>query len=216
MQRFSHIKAGFFTPFRRRFQSFHGLLEANVVHPTPVSNQIRSIRLGGLLALRILIADDNPNMRAAIRLILQEAGPWEITEAETGEQVLDLAREQTFHLIILDLAMPGMDGISVAGVLTSRYPHVPILMHTLYWSRRVSIEALKVGVKKVIPKSDKATILSAVREILDPESAKLPETTPAAKLPLPPTTMPAVPANEAKQRENPADSQASDGIVPKA
>lgn len=49
---------------------------------------------------------------------------------------------------------------------------MPILMHTLYWSPRVAVEALKVGIRKVIPKSDKATILNAVREILDAQSAK--------------------------------------------
>lgn len=168
------------------------------------------------MALRILIADDNSNMRAAIRLILQEAGTWEIVEAEAGEQVLDLAREQSFDLIILDLAMPGMDGITVARILTSRYSNLPILMHTLYWSQRVSVEALKVGVRKVIPKSDKATILNAVREILDAESAKLPETPPAAELPLPQLATPASSPNELERRENPADSNASDGIVPKA
>lgn len=79
------------------------------------------------MAVRILVADDNSTMRAALRLILQEAGNWEVVDAANGEEVLDLARSQTFTLIILDLAMPGMDGISVARVLTERYPGVPSL-----------------------------------------------------------------------------------------
>jgi DNA-binding NarL/FixJ family response regulator len=122
--------------------------------------------------VRILVADDNPSMRAALRLVLEGAGPWEVVEAVNGEQVLDLARTETFGLIILDLAMPVMDGITTARVLSERCPHVPILMHTLYWSERVAVEALKVGVRKVIPKSDKATFLNAVRETLEAGSAK--------------------------------------------
>lgn len=157
-------------------------------------------------------------MRAALRLILQEAGPWEICEAATGEEVLDLARAQTFNLIILDLAMPGIDGISAARVLTHRYPTTPILMHTLYWSQRVAIEALKVGVRKVIPKSDKATIFNAIREIFDAESAKVPEPTVAAELALTetPTTSSSTPADRTVQQpENLSDSAPSDESAPK-
>jgi DNA-binding NarL/FixJ family response regulator len=171
--------------------------------------------------VRILVADDNPSMRAALRLVLEGSGPWEIVEAANGEEVLDLARTHTFDLVILDLAMPVMDGITTARVLTERYPNVPILMHTLYWSRRVAVEALKVGIRKVIPKSDKATIVNAVREILDPESAKPPglavsfasSTEESPKTPSPPT---ASPVRKADQPPTPSDSSASDASAPKA
>jgi len=159
-----------------------------------------------------------------MRLVLGQAGPWEIIEAATGEEVLDLARNQAFDLIILDLAMPGLDGISVARVLGQRAPAIPILMHTLYWSRRVAVEALKVGVRKVIPKSDKATILNAVMEILDSESAReskpaelslglelLPEGSPTT-----PSPALASPDATAAPSESPSDSAVSDGSAPKA
>jgi two-component system, NarL family, invasion response regulator UvrY len=171
------------------------------------------------LAVRILVADDNSTMRAALRLVLEETGQWEIVEAANGEEALDLARQQTFNLVILDLAMPGMDGISVARVLTDRYPTVPILMHTLYWSRRVAMEALKAGVRKVIPKSDRATILNGVREILQMESAKAQLVEPAAEAALADvTTIPSSASlgNTAEKLESPSDSSASDGSVPKA
>jgi DNA-binding NarL/FixJ family response regulator len=171
--------------------------------------------------VRILVADDNSSMRAALRLVLEAAGPWEIVEAADGEEVLDLARTQTFSLVILDLAMPAMDGITTARVLTERYPNVPILMHTLYWSRRVAVEALKVGIRRVIPKSDKATILNAVREILDAESSKSPgvavtfesSTGESPKTSFPPT---ASPARKSDQPQSPSDSPASDASAPKA
>ncbi len=170
------------------------------------------------MPVRILVADDNPSMRAALRLVLEGAGPWEIVEAANGEEVLDLARTQTFSLVILDLAMPVMDGITTARVLTERYPNLPILMHTLYWSRRVAVEALKVGIRKVIPKSDKATVLNAVREILDVESAKSPglavtfesATEESPKTPSGSTTSPA------RKADQPQSPSVSDGSAPKA
>lgn len=174
------------------------------------------------MPVRILVADDNLSMRAALRLVLEGAGPWQVVEAANGEEVLDLARTQTFSLIILDLAMPVMDGISTARVLAERYPTVPILMHTLYWSQRVAVEALKVGIRKVIPKSDKATILNAVREILDSESTKSsefllngnqPSRADATKAPSSSTVLP---ASEADQAETLSDSAAPDAPAPKA
>ncbi len=175
----------------------------------------------GHLAVRILIADDNPSMRAAIRLVLQDEGSWDLAEAASGQEVLDIVREQTFSLVILDLAMPDMDGISVARVLTEKYPGLPILMHTLYWSQRVAVEALKVGVRKVIPKSDKATILEAVREILavGPSTAEQLAAPPEMTLPDTITTPPAATALAdctAENREKPPDSKTPDTSGPKA
>jgi DNA-binding NarL/FixJ family response regulator len=168
------------------------------------------------VTVRILVADDNPHMRAAIRLILEQSGNWEVIEAASGEEVLDLAREQTFQLIILDLAMPGVDGISAARILTEKYPSLPILMHTLYWSQRVALEALKAGVRKVIPKSDKETILNAVREVLESQPAATPQLPSIAELPPVETTTTAAPGSAAENRETPSDSEASGGTAPKA
>lgn len=168
------------------------------------------------MPVRILVADDNAHMRAALRLVLEESGEWEIIDAANGEEALTLVREHAFSLVILDLAMPGMDGISVARVLTEKYPFLPILMHTLYWSQRVAIEALKVGVRKVIPKSDKATILNAVREVLGSQPAGTPEHFPGSEAQLPEAATRPAPEPTAEKAENPADSEASGGIAPKA
>jgi DNA-binding NarL/FixJ family response regulator len=62
-----------------------------------------------------------------------------------------------------------MDGIRAARALCIMMPGVPIILHTLHWSPRVQVEALKAGVRRVVAKSDSATILTAVRELLNPE-----------------------------------------------
>jgi DNA-binding NarL/FixJ family response regulator len=118
------------------------------------------------MPLRILIADDNPAIRAAMRDVLQTAGDWEIIDAENGEQAVAKAQKFKPHLIILDLVMPAKDGLTASRELARLLPETPILMHSLYYSTKMQIEAAKTGVRKVIPKADSAVLISAVQEVL--------------------------------------------------
>ena len=118
------------------------------------------------MALQILIADDSSLMRQALRRTLDSLGSWEIIDANNGEEALAKARETKPNLIILDLAMPVMDGLRAARAITQVLPDVPIILHTLHWTPRVVVEALKSGIRKVVPKSDSASIVTAVRELM--------------------------------------------------
>ncbi len=140
---------------------------------------------------RILIAEDNPTVRTALRSILQAAGPWEITEAANGQEAIAKAQEINPQLIILDLVMPVMDGLVAARQISKLLPDTPLLMHTMHWSSQVEVEAQKVGVRKVIPKSDTRLLISTVEQILL-ASAPSPAVEPAA----PPTDIP-VPVSSA-------------------
>jgi DNA-binding NarL/FixJ family response regulator len=121
------------------------------------------------MASRILIVDDNALVRRALGQALEKTGRWEIIEAENGEVAIHKARETNPNLVILDLAMPVMDGIRATRALRIMLPGIPIILHTLHWSPRVVVEALKAGARKVVAKSDSVTILTAVRELLSPE-----------------------------------------------
>src|SRR5579862_5153451 len=136
---------------------------------------------------RILIADDNSLVRSAMRQVLETAGRWEVLEAMNGEEAIAKAQETS-----LDLAMPRLDGMSAARRLRKLQPNLPILMHTLYWSPRIEVEALKIGVRKIVPKSESNAIVSAVMELLRPEPAASDEMPPPAQTPaapLPPKIM---------------------------
>lgn len=126
------------------------------------------------MPIRILVADDNALVRGALSQVLQSEGQgqWEMVEAENGEEALKRAKETKPGLVILDLAMPLMDGFRTARELGEILPGVPILMHTLYWSPRVELEALKVGVRKTVAKSDSSVLVSAVKELLVPHIEK--------------------------------------------
>lgn len=118
------------------------------------------------MPITVLIADDNALVRAALRQVLENEKLGSIVEAENGKEAVAKAQELKPDLVILDLAMPLLDGFATAREIGTILPGVPILMHTLYWSPRVEIEALKVGVRKTVSKSDSSVLIAAVRELL--------------------------------------------------
>lgn len=124
------------------------------------------------MATRILIADDHELVRGALRAVLESAGPWEVLEAQDGEQALTQAQNLRPDLIILDLAMPVLDGFSAIAILKRLLPDTPILVHTLYFSPLVVRKALKAGAQKVVPKSNSAMIVATVRDVLQPKAQK--------------------------------------------
>lgn len=118
------------------------------------------------MAARILVADDSVSMRKALRRMLEEAGNWEVVEVEDGQQALEKAQEIHPDLIILDLAMPVMNGFSSARELKKVLPEIPIIVHTLYWSSQTVTEALKAGAEMAVAKSESAELIAAVKEKL--------------------------------------------------
>src|SRR5437763_360197 len=66
----------------------------------------------------VLIADDDPVLRSGVRQLLERQG-YRCTEAEEGRQAVELARRQRPRCVLLDLAMPDLDGFSVARLLRS-------------------------------------------------------------------------------------------------
>ncbi|MGA7205232.1 MAG: response regulator transcription factor [Specibacter sp.] len=79
--------------------------------------------------IRALVVDDEPSLADLMRMGLQLAG-WEIAVAYDGQSALKTAR--TFHpdVVVLDVMMPGMDGVELLGRLRTIYPHIPALFLT--------------------------------------------------------------------------------------
>jgi len=93
---------------------------------------------------RVLIADDEANMRWVLERALSKAG-YDVETAEDGQLALDRALAERPDLVLVDLKMPKMDGLSVLRALKEHYPDLMIIMMTAHGSTASAIEAMKAG-----------------------------------------------------------------------
>src|SRR5260370_42574869 len=113
----------------------------------------------------MLIADRNLTIRKVVTLLVEGNEDWAVwAEAEAGFQAVNRAKQFKPDLIILDLAMPELNGIEAARQISKALPGVPILMLTLYATPLVEKEAEKVGVQRVISKSTSYMLVPAIEE----------------------------------------------------
>ncbi len=95
-------------------------------------------------ATRILVVDDDPKIRTVVRRGLAYEG-YRVVEAASGEEGLEKAREHLPELVILDVMLPGIDGLEVTRRLRSADDHVAILMLTARDEVRARVEGLETG-----------------------------------------------------------------------
>ena len=107
----------------------------------------------------VLIVDDNKLIRRSLRSLLQDNGWMVCGEAENGRDAITKAQQLHPDRVILDLAMPVMNGLEASRELKSLMSAVPILMFTLFSESELGREAKAAGVDKVIAKSDSPAVL---------------------------------------------------------
>jgi CheY-like chemotaxis protein len=95
---------------------------------------------------KLLIVDDDHNLLNLLCEELVNAG-FEVTKLDNGGDAIVLAIEETFDLILLDMLMPGLDGVQVIKVLRKITPHVPIIGLTGYVGKGYISQAANLGVK---------------------------------------------------------------------
>ena len=100
---------------------------------------------------RILIVDDEEAMRDACRQVLAPEG-LALKEASSGVGVLEMIRHESFDLVILDLKMPGMDGMEILRRLQQESPDTATIVITGYPSVESAVEAMKLGAADFLPK----------------------------------------------------------------
>jgi DNA-binding NtrC family response regulator len=110
------------------------------------------------LQKRILIVDDEPNVRMVFRTALEAAGH-EIAEAADGAAALLRARRSPFDLILLDLKMPGTDGIETLKRLRDSGDPTPVVVVTAHGGVSQAVAAVKLGAVDFLPKPVSPTIL---------------------------------------------------------
>lgn len=97
---------------------------------------------------------------------------WQIcAEATNGSEAILKAQESKPDAVILDFAMPLLDGLDAAREITRALPSVPILLFTLYDSPEMTLAAKEAGVSRVLPKTASGLpLIQAVRDLLAAES----------------------------------------------
>ncbi len=103
---------------------------------------------------RILVVDDSEAVRDVIRVFLEQTGFEICGEAADGVDAIEKAKELKPNLIVLDLSMPGMNGVEAASALAELMPEVPIVVLTMYGDVLGQSMAAGLGVKGVVAKAD--------------------------------------------------------------
>jgi len=99
---------------------------------------------------RILICDDQPDIISALRIYLTAEG-YQIFEASTGRQALEILQKEDIHLVLLDIMMPEMDGITATAKIRE-FSNVPILLLTAKSETEDKVLGLNVGADDYITK----------------------------------------------------------------
>src|SRR5690554_506913 len=115
----------------------------------------------------ILLVDDEANIRLTLGVVLERAG-YSVTAAENGETAVELLERQTFDLMVVDLQMPGMDGMQVVAAARQRQPDMAIIVLTGHGSLETAIEGLHQGVFDYMLKtSEPSDVVERVRAALE-------------------------------------------------
>ena len=136
---------------------------------------------------RILVVDDEPQIRRALSLNLGARG-YEVFEAETGERALQLVATEHPALVLLDLGLPGMDGLTVIEALRG-WTSVPIIVLTVRDDERSKVAALDAGADDYVTKPFgmaelMARLRAALRRVPEPGTEQPVVVTPAFRLDL--------------------------------
>jgi DNA-binding NtrC family response regulator len=114
----------------------------------------------------VLIVDDERNIRLTLSMAL-EALKIPVDTAESGEEALQKLAEKSFQLMLLDLKLPGLDGLEVLQRVVDKHPETKVIIITAYGSIEVAVEAMKMGAIDFLQKPFQPTeVRDMVRRLL--------------------------------------------------
>lgn len=119
------------------------------------------------MSIRILIADDHGVLRAGLRAILEEEPDLQVVgEAADGQEALHLAGKYGPDLVLLDIGMPGMDGIEVTRRLARISPQTRVLILSVYEDGSLLREAIQAGASGyIVKRAVEDELISAIQAV---------------------------------------------------
>ena len=117
--------------------------------------------------ITVLLADNHSIVRAGLRRIIEEAGDIEVVaEADDGREAIRLVREHLPDVAVVDISMPGLDGLEVISQLQSILPQIPILILTMHEEGQYVVRAVEAGAMGYITKqSAPEQLVNAIRKV---------------------------------------------------
>lgn len=124
---------------------------------------------------KILIIDDEADMRFAMRMLLERTGH-QVAEAGDGEAALKRIGEDHIDLALLDMRLPGMDGIQILQRLKTEIPNLPVIMVTGYGNVELADQALQMGADHYLSKPfHNKELINVIHGILQKRGLPIPE-----------------------------------------
>lgn len=123
------------------------------------------------MTYRILLGDDHRIVREGIKQLLADAPEIDVVaEAETGPDILakvdSLQGQHGLHAVLLDIALPGRDGMDVLQALKKSWPLLPVLMLSTYPEKQYAVRCIKLGASGYLNKSTNPDdMIAAVRKV---------------------------------------------------
>ncbi len=123
--------------------------------------------------LRVVLADDTPEYRQLLKLILHQDGRFDVVgEAADGEQAVALAAAERPDAVVLDLAMPVMDGLEAIPLLKLGAPDAAIVVLSGFARGSLDGQALTLGASAYVEKGEAfSTIVETLLEVAAPKAA---------------------------------------------
>lgn len=119
------------------------------------------------MSIRILIADDHRVMRAGLRALLEDSpGLQVVGEAGDGEEALHLCAELSPEIVLLDIGLPGIDGIETTRRLNRAFPEMKVLILTAYEDESLLREAISAGASGyIIKRAAEGELIDAIQSV---------------------------------------------------
>lgn len=125
------------------------------------------VEIRGCILIKILLADDHSIVRAGLRRIVEESGDMEvIAEAADGREAIQKVHKKVPDVAVIDISMPGLDGLEVVSQLRTYHPKLPILILTMHEEGQYVVRAIEAGAMGYITKqSAPEQLVKAIRKV---------------------------------------------------
>jgi len=134
--------------------------------------------------IKVLLADDHSIVRAGLRRIIEESEDMEVVaEADDGGTAIQLAREKMPDIAVVDISMPGLDGLEVVSQLKVYRPELPIIILTMHEEEQYVVRAIEAGAMGYVTKrSAPEQLVKAIRQVMGGARYLTPEASEALAL----------------------------------